>query len=32
MKQILTDAREQGVVEHSGPLDEVGRQGDFGRA
>ncbi len=25
MKQILADARQQGVVEHSGPLDEVGK-------
>ena len=32
MKQIFADARQQGVVEHSGPLDEVGRQRDLRRA
>ena len=25
MKQVLADASQQGVVEHSGPLDQVGR-------
>jgi hypothetical protein len=32
VKQIFADAREQGVVEHSGPLHEVSGQRNLRRA